>query len=199
MQKHRQSIGYTLIELAITLMIVTVIQLFVILILNPADLFQRSRDALRKEAIHQISHLIEQYQIRNQNQVPTGGFGEWILDEIPYSVDYSFLKDQPQYPNSFLKTLEIMGYVPSIPLDPQNGPYYNGPAPYFTYFGNIELAANQTWKPKMNSYVLWAYLENTDDHYCMKLHDGTTYISDRFDYPTCLYMFSNGQKITKWE
>ncbi|NCS32408.1 type II secretion system protein [bacterium] len=191
--------GFTLIELLVVIAVIGILQAVLLLTLDPKLFIKKANDNNRKVGISQIIHEIEVYMVTHDQKPPEGGYGTGILGGKLYSYDYSFAQGNASYPNSFLEILKADGSVKTVPVDPQNGPAYNGPNPYYVYYQNVGLGPNNSLIQVNDSYVLWAYLENTEDKQCIQNVSGATYISNQFGEETCLYVFENGEHKTVWD
>ncbi len=111
-----KQIGFTLIELVISIAILAVLAVFIIVTLDPFTQFEKSRDARRKSDLAQIQKALEQYYQDHEQYPPSTGFNNGVnsFEIIDTSTNYP-----PGTPIAWGTSTPVwQKYMEVIPKDP---------------------------------------------------------------------------------
>jgi type IV pilus assembly protein PilA len=126
--------GFTLLELLVVIGIIAILAGIVIVALNPARQFSQARNATRSNDVRQILNSI------HQNRIDNNGVWTCAAGALPVAATNM---------GSAVGSYDICGcivptYIPSLPLDPQNGTgATNCSAAYDTQYNVVQDAAGR--------------------------------------------------------
>lgn len=126
MIKQKKQSGFTLLEILISISLLSIISAFVYVNINPSGRFEDSRNKQRTSAVFEIMQVLKLYQAENDNKSLNELFA---IDQNKYYQigSGSNCNDECKYPNTNLENecvdLSILvseGYLPEIPVDPSD-------------------------------------------------------------------------------
>jgi prepilin-type N-terminal cleavage/methylation domain-containing protein len=146
--------GFTLIELVIVIGVITVLAGGLLIVLNPLAQLGKARDAQRKNDLHQIKLLLEQYYNDHQRYPPIAASKCFAPNTLPNCYDFSYPKSTAWIPEL------VPGYTQKLPLDPINNNNFPWDLPdssprYSYFYGDVSADGKH--------YDLGARLENPND------------------------------------
>lgn len=147
----RSRIGFTLVELLIAVSILGVLVGAVIVVINPAGVLKRSRDAKCKSDLQLIHTALEFF---HQNNTVYPDFS--LCTEITSTEDLGLVSG---------------GYIKQIPTAPDGGGYYyisSDSGAQFKLVTKLEISGNYDNK-QCDSGVVTACSAIVDDNHCYKI------------------------------
>lgn len=135
MQKNRNILGYTLVELLIVIAIIGIMVTATIALINPAQQLRKSRDAIRKSDLKIMQSALEQYKADN-NFYPAYGV---IVNHNRASWGWAYL-------GSTILNSSVT-YLNTVPIGPSGnvctGGYIYATNEYqYTFFTRLENSAD---------------------------------------------------------
>lgn len=117
--------GFTLIELLVVIAILGILASGIIVIINPAEQFAKTRDAGRKSALGSMAGALDRYFVTNGAYPSTGG--GWWGEPSGYG----------SHTTDYIPSLVASGELEKLPNDPKAGKSYspcgNGSATGYLY------------------------------------------------------------------
>lgn len=105
----RDSKGFTLIEILVVIGIIAILATIVLIAINPARQFRQARDTQRTSNVNAILNAIGQYISDNKGKLPAD------IDALPAT------KEAISNTVANICADLMPKYIPSLPVDPDNG------------------------------------------------------------------------------
>jgi prepilin-type N-terminal cleavage/methylation domain-containing protein len=146
MKQHKQKKGFTLVELLIVAMLISILAGVVITVIQPGVLYSKARDGRRKGDLKIIQTALEQYFSANRSYPVSS----WILVTGADTMSSA-----------------LSPYLNSVPLDPVNDRSNAGPCGVDDEYG-------YNYKSDGSYYYVTAIMENAEsaeDSLCVSLRN----------------------------
>lgn len=123
--------GFTLVELLVAIAVLGILATVGFLVLNPAEQFQKARDARRKSDLSQIQKAIETFYQDNGKYPDTSGSPDYNIKNAGGTV-MDWGTDWTPY----------MGNIPKDPADPSKKYIYNSTGQTYYLYASLDGETN---------------------------------------------------------